>query len=205
MYSTDIWQKLSNGGWRWIDTEVHGFFGCDERQVGFVDAEGGGGGGASKGGATEPAIVVTATRRRRALTICEANYAGASISNLGLSFDLRSFSFVEGLDSTANYFSRRAINQDGIWAVTQQDTVFVNPDSWSAVTDPSGSTFWEEIFHSAQFSTLGPRRFYMAYGLGSVEAALHARPTYDNFIERQAKDWAQRISQRYRRERPCAG
>jgi len=208
MTFTQIWQVFRAGGGREIDRVNFQFFNCDGffggGPINFGSDISQGGSGGNEGTGTEPEIVVTYQRRRLTPNVCQTSFAGATLSNQGLrSYDLTGIEFREGLDDTANIFSRGALNTQGTSAVTQYSTIFVDPSRWSDVTDPNGSTFWEEIFHTVQFSILG-RSFYAAYGAASAEAAARGRAPYDNSIERQAQDWAQNMSSRYQVERPCA-
>jgi hypothetical protein len=138
------------------------------------------------------------------LSICEIGFAGALLSNEGFSFDLDEVEFREGLDSGANWFTSNAYNKPNTWAVTQFSTIYVKPTRWDEVTDPRDTTFWEEIGHTAQFSTWGSR-FYVIYGQGIAESFASGGNGYEgNPVEEQAKAWADTLAGQYNAN-PCAG
>jgi hypothetical protein len=100
--------------------------------------------------------------------------------------------FVEGLDAEANAFSRKALD-DGAEAVTQGNTIYVQPLKFDEVTSFDTDTPFEEIYHTAQFASDGGADFYNRYGQQSVGGFLQGIGLYDgnvyeNFAKGAAKD-----------------
>jgi hypothetical protein len=71
--------------------------------------------------------------------------------------------------------------------------------------DPTGQRFWEEMFHTAQFATLGTLEFYRQYAIQSGGAVLRGESSYGgNYLEQQAKAWSEYMAMLYQRMSPCA-
>jgi len=103
-----------------------------------------------------------------------------------------------------------AYMSSGTQAVTQGNTVFVNPANWGAYTTPGNAGRYEEIFHSRQYATLGQGAFYDLYLLGiAVSAITHPNDpfgyqAYKSIpLESTAKEAAEALANMFVKERPC--
>lgn len=155
-----------------------------------------------------PDVVVTGKRQSTTTTIsqCQANFVAQQLDNSGISYSVPNVEFKKGLDDTANRVTRESYSNDGTKAVTQGNTIFVNPQFWNEVIDPNGAIFWEEVMHSVQFARQPfEALFYLDYGAGSAHAYIWGGNEYwDNPFEKEAKEQARSLSQKYRAEKPCA-
>jgi RHS repeat-associated protein len=148
-------------------------------------------------------VTITGERPVRDLRQCEADFAGQQFT-LEMSWDLRNVQFRYGRDNNTNDFSHMALDEESSGAVTQGPVIYVKPSSWKRITNPNNSAFWEEIFHTTQFSKL-QELFYMRYFAASAGAWARGESIYwGNSLEREAKRWADVLAQRFRRTKPCA-
>jgi hypothetical protein len=110
-------------------------------------------------------IVITARRITMRLRPCQIGFFKSNLERRGLpTGHLSSVKFVSGLDRNANWQTRLAYNS-GVRAVTQFNTIYVNPRFWREVTDFITATGFEEVYHTAQFAQSGAN-FYEEYGAG---------------------------------------
>ncbi len=99
--------------------------------------------------------------------------------------------FVSGLNSNANAFTRQAFN-GGAVAVTQGSTVYVQPGSFDRVANFRSPAGFEEAYHTSQFASDGS--FYSTYGVLSVGGFLAKGDWYNgNLYEAFAKGWSKQM------------
>ena len=171
--------------------------------VAGTNERGGGGGGAP--------IVITASKSKTKLSQCEATWLTTKLGAVGLpTADLANITFHKGWSSGANVMTTLAYMSSGTQAVTQGNTVFVNPANWGAYTTPGNAGRYEEIFHSRQYATLGQGAFYDLYLLGiAVSAITHPNDpfgyqAYKSIpLESTAKEAAEALANMFVKERPC--
>lgn len=117
----------------------------------------------------------------------------------GLPYDhVAKIKFVEGLDAEANLLSRSALDGDAV-AVTQGNTIYVQPLKFDEVTSFEKETPFEEVYHTAEFASDGGADFYNRYGQQSVGGFLQGFGAYNgNVYERFAKGAAKEMRESYR-------
>ena len=186
------WSHGGYGPWEldnaWLD-------GCDPDAGGTSDASPTGG----------PIVVTGPPRRRYRPNVCIQSFGGQHIDSRTFRWQFDQVEFRERLDHNANPFTTSAYNTSGTRAVTQNNVVYVHTSSWDSVIDPRGQGFWEEMFHTAQFATLGTLEFYRQYGIQSGAAVLRGESSYGgNSFEQQAKAWSESMAILYQHTSPCA-
>ena len=140
----------------------------------------------------------------RELRACEADFAGQEFSKHLKAWDLRNVLFREGLDLAANAATLAAYTRETSKAVTQFNVIYVKSQYWGEVTNPANSAFWEEVFHTTQFTKYG-YEFYLHYADASAEAVIRGgHPYWDNALEVEAQRWANGLANLYRGNKPCA-
>jgi hypothetical protein len=113
--------------------------------------------------------------------------------------------FVEGLDKDANRWTRIAFNK-GHEAVTQGNTIYVQPRKFDMVTKFSEYIPFEEVYHTAQFAQDGEDEFYNKYGLSILGGAISGLGLRDGnvqeaFAETEGKKMFEAYRSRQKRER----
>jgi len=163
-------------------------------------------GGTSSDSPTGGPIVVTGPPRRRYRpNACIQSFGGQHIDSRAFRWAFDQVEFRERLDDDSNLITTRAYNTPGTAAVTQNNVVYVHTSSWESTIDPTGQRFWEEMFHTAQFATLGTVEFYRQYAIQSGAAVLRGESSYGgNYLEQQAQAWAEYMAMLYQRTSTCA-
>lgn len=118
---------------------------------------------------------------------------------------VQNIKFVEGLDQNANFGTKIAFKR-GHPAVTQGNTIYVQPDRFDSVTSFAEDTPFEEVYHTAQFAQDGNSAFYNKYVLsilGGIMSGLGPRDgnVQEAFAEGQAKKMLEAYRTRGKRER----
>jgi len=120
---------------------------------------------------------------------CQRNFLKSQLARRGMpTGQVDQLRFVSGLDSNAGFYTRRAYNTGAI-AVTQGNTVYVRPTSFSDIANFRTRTSFEEAYHSAQFAS--DPGFYHSYGMGGIAGFLAFGDEYNgNIMEAFAKGFA---------------
>lgn len=84
--------------------------------------------------------------------------------------------FVAGLDEDAGFFTQRAF--DRAKAVTQGNTVYVQPQEFPDVASFNSDVPFEEAYHSSDFASDGGAGFYRPYALGIVGGVISGTGPY---------------------------
>ena len=105
--------------------------------------------------------------------------------------------FIPGLDKDAGFFTKRAF-ESGATAITQGNTVYVQPDQFLDVIGFKSETPFEEAMHSAQFAADRGAGFYSPYALGIAGGAISRTGTYEGIpYEAFAKGAAKEMYRSY--------
>lgn len=125
-------------------------------------------------------------------TPCQRAFLKDQLGSRGLpTSQIDNLRFVSGLDSNANWLTRRAFNS-GAGAVTQGSIVYVQPGSFDTVANFRSATGFEEAYHTAQFAS--NRGFYSTYGILSLGGLLSTGDSYNgNAYEAFAKGAARQM------------
>jgi len=89
---------------------------------------------------------------------------------------------VQGLDANAAGWTRAALNS-GAGAVTQGNTIYVQPGRFNEFANFRSAAAFEEIVHTAQFAMSGGAGFYSNYWMLTVGGALSGEGGYYGNID----------------------
>lgn len=114
--------------------------------------------------------------------------------------------FVRGLDDKAGFFTRTAFGGDATKAVTQGNTVYVQPTEFVDVVGFNSDTPFEEAYHSADFALEGGAGFYPPYIVNALGGFGIMGDEYNgNTYEAFAKGAAKKMREAYQRQRQGGG
>lgn len=144
-------------------------------------------------------------RNQQKIPQCELQWLQKKLGDVGLPIsNLSGVIFNKGLSLSANPITIGAYLRSGTEAVTQSNTVFVNPNNWAAYTTPGNAGRYEEIFHTRQFAAVGAVGFYGLYAGSSLDAKASGQDWYKgNGLEQTAKEAAEALANMFKREKPC--
>lgn len=137
-----------------------------------------------------------APRRERQLNRCQITFFSQQLGALGLpTGHLPSVRFVSGLDRNASAITRAAFGNAN--AVTQGNTIYVQPKLFDQTANFQHVRGFEEIVHTAQFASEGAGMYrpYAITSIGGVLSALGLRG--GNVYEQFAIGTANQLSQSY--------
>lgn len=109
--------------------------------------------------------------------------------------------FVAGLNDEAGFFTRQVFNWDTPEAVTQGNTVYVDPNKFIDVVGFDSDTPFEEAYHSSDFASEGGAGFYPPYIVNALGGFGMTGDEYNgNPCEAFAKGAAREMHEDYRRQ-----
>jgi len=116
------------------------------------------------------------------LSACQKRFLARSLAAQGLPTDhLGEVKFVKGLDANAGFVTKNAF--PNAWAVTQGNTIYVQPERFSGVSNLRNRTGFEEVVHTAQSRQAGGASLYNEYGISSVGGVLSGLGSYGGNID----------------------
>ena len=110
--------------------------------------------------------------------------------------------FVQGLDQDASIITRSFYELGKPTAITQGNTVYVNPKKFNEVISFNSDTPFEEAYHSSDFASENGAGFYRPYLLGAIGGLLTDEGYYKgDHYEAFAQGAAKRMYEDYLRRK----
>ena len=157
------------------------------------------GGSRGVGAGSTNTIVVTAPRPRR-LSACEIDFLETQLANYDLPTDhLADVVFFPTMTDVSLIVA--SARENGNRAITRDSEVFVHPDHWARISEPTEGTFFAEIVHTAQYAngtlTAG------SYARASAMAWAAGLDPWQNHIEIPAHNIGNEIQAVWDSTTPC--